>query len=118
MPAAALTSAVRWRRRVRRWRRWACVACRATSWPDRSLSLLTFAGFRLGEAAAPVLAAADKRGGGEREQPGAYRQERQRNRTLEEDRPVAVRHDQRLAQRHLKCGRDHQPEHQWGRIEP
>src|SRR5438128_11598112 len=66
----------------------------------RGIALLIFAGFDLGQPAAPIPAAADERQRGERQQRGAHGEQRERDRTLEEDRPVAVRHDQRLAQRH------------------
>src|SRR6516164_11709367 len=75
------------------------------------------AGFRLGEPAAPVLAAANQCQRGQHQQAGTDDEQRERNRPLKEYRPVPVRHDQGLAQAHFERRRDDDPEHQGGRVE-
>src|SRR5215471_20063601 len=54
-------------------------------------ALLVFAGFDLGQPAAPILTAANERQRGERQQRGAHNEQHERDRALQEDRPVAVR---------------------------
>src|ERR1700749_1062735 len=72
---------------------------------------LPFAGLRLGEPRAPVGTLADQRERGEGEQEGGDAEQAERDRALEEDQVIAVRHDQRLAQALLEDRRDNQAEH-------
>ena len=69
------------------------------------------------ELVAPVLALEEVGEGRHAEQDDANGNQAGRDRPIEEDEIIAVRHDQRLAQRLLENRRDHQAEHQRRRVE-